>query len=346
MQSSYLNATNISKAFSGLPVLDRVNIEVEAGHSLVLLGPSGCGKTTLLRIIAGLEAPDAGTITINGEVLAGTGKLVPPEQRQIGMVFQEPALFPHLTVSGNIAFGLGRADVASGRVEEALAMVGLVGLGDRRPETLSGGQAQRVALARALAPRPRVLLFDEPFSSLDSELRAEVRTEVAALLREIGVTAVFVTHDQEEAFVLGDTVAVMRQGRILQAGSPSDIYGCPASRWVATFVGEANIIPGSAEAHLVSTALGSIRATTSTTGTVDVVVRPEHIKLSDGYDATVLDVDFFGHDSSYRVMMRGVEYTVRAMAAPDYRPGDTVDLEYRGPDVVAFADDGNLVATS
>ncbi len=346
MRSSYLHATDISKAFSDLPVLDRVNVEVEAGRSLVLLGPSGCGKTTLLRIIAGLETPDEGTVAIDGEVLAGNGRLVPPEQRQIGMVFQDPALFPHLTVAGNVAFGLNRADVASGRVEETLAMVGLAGFGDRRPETLSGGQAQRVALARALAPQPRVLLFDEPFSSLDSELRGEVRTEVAALLRQLGVTAVFVTHDQEEAFVLGDTVAVMREGRILQVGSPSDIYRCPASRWVAAFVGEANIIPGRSEANIVSTALGPIRATTSTTGLVDVVVRPEHIKLSDGYDATVLDVDFFGHDSSYRVKMRGVEYTVRAVAAPDYRPGDTVDLEYCGPDVVAFADVETLAATT
>ena len=192
------------------------------------------------------------------------------------------------------------------------------------------------------------MLFDEPFSSLDAELRTEVRAEVSALMGDLGVTSVYVTHDQEESFVLGDEVAVMRNGKILQVGPPADIYRCPVSRWVATFVGEANIIPGRAESDYVATALGPVRTTSTTSGAneVEVVVRPEHIKLRDGHDATVLDVDFFGHDSSYRVMMRGVEYTVRAMAAPDYRPGDKVDLEYCGPEVVAFDGSDTLAATS
>ena len=334
----YLDARGIAKTFDGASALDDVDISIGEGQSLVLLGPSGCGKTTLLRIIAGLETPDAGTISVAGETLCDFRTNVPPERRRIGMVFQEPTLFPHLTVAKNVGFGLTREEIISGRVDETLAIVGLSGFGDRYPDTLSGGQAQRVALARALAPRPRIMLFDEPFASLDAELRTKVRAEVASLLKTVGMTSVFVTHDQEEAFILGDQVAVMRGGRVLQQGRPADIYQCPISPWVATFVGDANILAGEAADSIVSTTLGNLRTTSDVAGSCGVVVRPEHIELGHGGDAVVVGVEFYGHDSSYRVLQEGVEYAVRAVAAPVYKPGDLVTLSYAGPDVMAYQD--------
>ncbi len=338
---TFLQASHISKSYDSL-VLDAVDITVERGEALVLLGPSGCGKTTLLRIIAGLTSPDTGSVLVDDETLAGDGVHVPPERRRIGMVFQESALFPHLTVGENVGFGLDRRQIRAGRVAETLLMVGLDGFEYRYPETLSGGQAQRVALARALAPRPRLLLFDEPYSSLDRELRLQVRTEVAGLVKEAGITSIFVTHDQEEAFVLGDQVAVMRDGRVLQQGTPGEIYRNPVSPWVATFVGEANLLSGTGNGAGVVTSLGVLPSSAPLIGQGQVVVRPEHIQLRDGDAAEIMGVDFYGHDSSYCVAMDGTEYTVRVVAAPDYRIGDRVDLTYSGPPVAVFDDDRTL----
>jgi iron(III) transport system ATP-binding protein len=195
-----------------------------------------------------------------------------------------------------------------------------------------------VALARALAPRPRLLLFDEPYSSLDRELRLQIRSEVAALVKEAGITSIFVTHDQEEAFVLGDQVAVMRDGRVLQQGTPGQIYRNPASPWVATFVGEANLLPGTGDSGGVLTSLGVLPSSVPLAGSGQVVVRPEHIQLHYGDAAEIIDVDFYGHDSSYCVAMDGAEYTVRVVAGPDYRIGDRVDLTYAGPPVAVFGE--------
>ena len=228
------------------------------GAIVALLGPSGCGKTTLLRTIAGLERLDGGEVRIGDAVVSGPGAHVPPERRRVGMVFQDWALFPHLTVAQNVGYGLPRVDRRGPRVEAALAMVGLAGLGDRSPGTLSGGQQQRVALARALAPEPGVLLLDEPFSNLDSALRVQVRTEVHQLLADLGVTTVFVTHDQEEAFVLGDEVAVMHEGAIVQQAEPATLYARPATPWVATFVGDANLVEATADGHTAATPVGPI----------------------------------------------------------------------------------------
>jgi iron(III) transport system ATP-binding protein len=336
----FLKAASISKSFDSI-VLDAIDIEVKQGESLVLLGPSGCGKTTLLRIIAGLESADDGVVTVDGEVLAGPEVHVPPERRRIGMVFQESALFPHLTVGENVGFGLDRRQIREGRVEQTLNLVGLDSFADRYPDTLSGGQTQRVALARALAPRPRLLLFDEPYSSLDRELRLQIRAEVADLVRASGITSVFVTHDQEEAFVLGDQIAVMRSGRVLQQGSPSEIYRNPVSSWVATFVGEANLVAGTGIPAGIDTPLGPLPGATAASGPCEVVVRPEHIRLSSGNSAEIVAADFYGHDSSYCVAMNGTEYTVRAVAAPDYRIGDRVDLTYQGPPVAVFDSAGS-----
>ncbi len=334
-----LAATRITKTYPGTPAVRDASVSVAEGESLVLLGPSGCGKTTLLRVIAGLEVPDAGTVAVGDRVLTGSDVHVPPEARSIGMVFQEPALFPHLSVAKNVGFGLAKHEIAAGRADEALEMVGLVGFGDRSPGTLSGGQAQRVALARALAPRPRIMLFDEAFSSLDTELRLEVRVEVSRLLRELGITSIFVTHDQEEAFVLGDTVAVMRAGSVLQQGAPDEIYSRPVDPWVAAFVGEANIVPGLSIGAVAETALGPVPISSPISGECRVVVRPEHIELDPAGDGVVIGVDFYGHDSAYRVNQDGVEYVVRAMAQPQYRTGDTVGLTYVGPEVAAFGPD-------
>ncbi len=316
--------------------VDDVTLSVERGETLVLLGPSGCGKTTLLRVLAGLETPDSGTIILDGKTLTSSAEFVPAERRRIGMVFQDWALFPHLTVAENVAFGLDKDQIAQGRVAETLEMVGLERLGDRYLDALSGGQKQRVALARALAPRPRVLLFDEPFSNLDTTLRAQVRSDIASLMKEVGMTSIFVTHDQEEAFVLGDRIGVMKEGRVIQVDTPTGIYQYPASPWVATFVGEANLIEGEASEGMVLTAVGAIALANEMEGPCRVVLRPEYLMIGNGYDGLVTAVEYYGHDTTYEVTLDGDKLLVRGLAAPRFRPGDRVSVTYSGPRVVAF----------
>lgn len=339
MGDAYVTARGLSKRFGNVAALDAASLEVSEGERLALLGPSGCGKTTLLRILCGLDVPDAGEVAVAGEILAGPGVFVAPERRRVGLVFQDWALFPHLTVRKNVAFGLSKEDISAGRIEEALEMVGLAYLADRYPNELSGGQAQRVALARALAPRPRVLLFDEPFSNLDTELRIKVRTEVAALMTEVGMTSIFVTHDQEEAFVLGDRVAVMREGRIVQSGPPSEVYEFPVTPWVARFVGETNLFEGVGSGAVVTTPVGRLRLTEDRWGPCCVVVRPEHLLIGNGQDGVVRSVEFYGHDTSYEVSLNGMRVKVRGMAAPRFSPGDRVSVSHSGPQVVAFGVD-------
>ena len=333
----YLQATDLAKRFDDTVALAGVDLNVERGESLALLGPSGCGKTTLLRILAGLEVPDLGSVRVDGTILTDGTRSVPPEQRRIGMVFQDWALFPHLTVERNVAFGLDRNEIDRGRASEALAMVGLAHLGSRYPDQLSGGQAQRVALARALAPRPRLLLFDEPFSNLDAGMRAKVRADVASLMRDVGMTSIFVTHDQEESFVVGDRVAIMRGGAVEQVGRPVDVYRYPASPWVATFLGAANVLNGMATNGHASTVAGRIPLAGPMRGPCRVVVRPEHVIVSHGEQGVVSSVEYYGHDTSYEVAVNGTRLVARAIAAPDFVPGDQVSVAYSGPDVVAFA---------
>src|SRR6516162_1258767 len=234
----------VSKRFAGVPAVDRLSLDIHQGEFFALLGPSGCGKTTLLRLLAGFEAPDEGRVLLAGEDLAA----VPPHRRPVNMMFQSYALFPHLTVARNIAFGL-RQDrlpkpAIAARVEEMLALVKLEGLGARRPDQLSGGQRQRVALARSLAKRPQVLLLDEPMAALDRKLREETQFELMDLQARLGLTFVIVTHDQEEAMTVAHRIAVMDRGRIVQAATPAEIYEQPRSRWVAEFVGDVNLIEG------------------------------------------------------------------------------------------------------
>lgn len=320
-----VSASGLFAAYGSTQVLQDVDLDVIAGETMSLLGPSGCGKTTLLRCIAGLERPTAGTIAIGDNTVSGPGTWTSPDKRGVGMVFQHSALFPHLDVARNVGFGLGRSGQTSGRVDEMLDLVGLCGLGSRMPSELSGGQQQRVALARALAPSPRVLLLDEPFSSLDASLRAALRTEIRSVLDEVGVTALFVTHDQDEAFVMGDRVAVLNEGQIEQVATPRELYKTPGSPWVASFVGEANLISAEGAGDVVVTALGSHPVENPTTGSAELLIRPEQLTLAPGDGATIARTEYFGHTTRYAVRLdSGETVVVRSSGQPRFEPGDTV----------------------
>jgi iron(III) transport system ATP-binding protein len=307
--TSPIRLDEVSKSFGPTRAVREVTLEVERGELMAVLGPSGCGKTTLLRLIAGFEAPDAGAVRVGDETVAGPGRFVPPERRRVGMVFQDYALFPHLTVEANIAFGLSRRPRAEREslTRRALELVGLQHKTSRYPHELSGGERQRVALARALAPEPEVVLLDEPFSSLDATLRADLRREVELILRDAEATALLVTHDQEEALSLADRLAVMREGRIVQVGAPVEVYGRPASRWAAQFVGEVNVLAGVAREGGVDTELGRFDLRVPATGTVHVAVRPEQLELTARHDgnAEVVAREFRGHDVLYRLRHEG-----------------------------------------
>jgi iron(III) transport system ATP-binding protein len=307
--SAAIHLQSVSKSFGATHAVREVSLEIERGELMAVLGPSGCGKTTLLRLIAGFEAPDGGSVAVGEETVAGPGALVPPEKRRVGMVFQDFALFPHLTVEANIAFGLSRRprEEREELTRRTLELVGLQHKAGRHPHELSGGERQRVALARALAPEPEVVLLDEPFSSLDATLRADLRREVELILRDAEATALLVTHDQEEALSLADRLAVMREGRIVQVGAPEEVYGRPASRWAAQFVGEVNVLAGVAREGGVETELGRFDLRAPATGTVHVAVRPEQLELTARHDgnAEVVSREFRGHDVLYRLRHEG-----------------------------------------
>jgi iron(III) transport system ATP-binding protein len=337
VQARGVEVRGVDKAFSDTSVLRSIDLVIHPGQSVALLGPCGCGKTTLLRLIAGLERPDSGEISVGGQVMASESAWTPPEKRNVGMVFQDWALFPHLTVGRNVGYGLPRAERKGPRVIEALDMVGLADLVDRMPETLSGGQQQRVALARAIAPRPTVLLLDEPFSNLDSALRMGVRSEVHRLLVGLGITSIFVTHDQEEAFVLGDDVAVMQDGRIEQIGSPQDIYRSPSSAWIASFVGDVNLLVGAGQGVVVDTVVGTIPLATPANGQVKVLVRPEDLTLTREGSGTVTLTEYYGHDMMVSVALPDdTELQVRVSARAPWSRGDQVSVAYVGEAANAF----------
>ncbi|MFN8593622.1 MAG: ABC transporter ATP-binding protein [Thermomicrobiales bacterium] len=338
-----LRVRGLAKRFGDHQVLRDLDLEATSGEFLALLGPSGCGKTTALRLIAGFERPDAGTVEIGAELVANGdepgARWVPPEGRRVGMVFQDYALFPHLSVARNVAFGLPRTSPERDqRVNAALAMVGLAGLGGRTPDQLSGGQQQRVALARALAPEPEIILLDEPFSNLDAELRASVREEVRQILRDAGATAILVTHDQEEALSVADRVAVMLDGRIVQIGPPEELYHRPATRAIADFIGDAQFIPGFASGRRAATAIGDIPLHASHEGPVDVLLRPEMLRLTplsesgdDAVMATIVSRAFFGHDQLLTLRLdHGPTLKARLGAYGGFRPGDRVGISVRG----------------
>ncbi|MCY3926481.1 MAG: ABC transporter ATP-binding protein [bacterium] len=339
-----LRIVGVHKSFGESKVLHGVDLSIESGRTLSLLGPSGCGKTTLMRIVSGLEAADRGEVHVGERLLAGPGVHTAPESRRIGLLGQERSLFPHLSVGANAAYGLGRSFDRATRVREVLDMVDLAGFEKRMPDSLSGGQQQRVAIARALAPRPRMLLLDEPFQALDVHLRLELQAEVRTLLAALGATAVIVTHDQDEAFVMGDEVAVMQEGHIRQRGTPSEVYGHPASPWVASFVGDANFIPGLGSGATVATPLGSLATCCPVSGEVAVLVRPSHLRLDapaeDQRDtAAVGQVEamrFYGPATECRVQIGGDILLARSDRMPSVRVGDDVALSYTGPPAVAY----------
>jgi len=313
----------VTKTFDGKVVaVDRVTLDIAAGEFFSLLGPSGCGKTTSLRMIAGFEMPDSGRVHVGGQDITD----VPVHKRDMGMVFQSYALFPHRTVAQNVAFGLRMRDVPKAdidrRVAAALAQVALTGMEDRRPSQLSGGQQQRVALARALVIEPRVLLCDEPLGALDRKLRQQMQFELKELQRRLGVTLVFVTHDQEEALAMSDRIAVMNHGRVEQVGAPTEIYERPRTRFVADFIGEINLLDEA----------GKPRA-----------LRPEKIRLVPPADArvsgTVETANFLGGATLYRVQADGRTWLARETHAGERSPrgpGDPVGLAWNDADMVTL----------
>ncbi|CCK25218.1 Fe(3+) ions import ATP-binding protein FbpC 1 [Streptomyces davaonensis JCM 4913] len=343
---SDLRIEKLTKSYGaeGPPVLDGLELTVPGGALAAVLGPSGCGKTTLLRIIAGFLRADAGSVTLGEHVLSGPGVQVPPERRRIGIVPQEGALFPHLRVDRNVAFGLKGVDRAERRrrTDEMLELVGLSGYGERMPHELSGGQQQRVALARALAPRPALVLLDEPFNALDSALRSGVRADVRAALSHSGATAVLVTHDQQEALSTADVVAVVREGRVAQCDTPQQLYRRPADPWVAGFVGDAVLLPATARTNgTAETALGPVPLAEDTgPGTGTVLLRPEQLQLAEPASAvahgTVTDVRFYGHDAMITVTVEGLAdpVDIRAAGPVAVRPGERTGIRVNGEAVL------------
>jgi iron(III) transport system ATP-binding protein len=308
---SLLRLQGVTKRFNpdGPPAVDALSLAVEAGQILALLGPSGCGKTTTLRLIAGFETPDRGSIEIRGQPMSAPGRAVPPEARGVGMVFQDYALFPHLGVGDNVAFGLGRFDrpARARRVAEVLELVGLGGLAERYPHELSGGQQQRVALARALAPAPALICLDEPFSNLDADLRALMREEIGKILRLTGTTAVFVTHDQQEAFTLADGVGVLNAGHLEQVDVPYEVYHHPATRFVAEFVGEADFLRCIVKEEGIVSEIGTFRNPDGhpVGMPVDIMIRPDDIDFIPHPDGNVVIVgwQFHGAENVYRLRL-------------------------------------------
>lgn len=322
---SELRLEGLTRRFSATAGVFDLSLALEGGRTLALLGPSGSGKTTTLRLLGGFERLDAGRILVDGQDVAP----LRPEQRRFGMVFQHYALFPHLDVGANVAFGLTSLGVtgaeADRRVGEALSLVDLAGFERRTVGALSGGQQQRVALARALAPEPRVLLLDEPLSNLDPALRERTRRELRALIRRIGITTVIVTHEQEDAFDLGDVVAVLRQGRLEQAGTPEALYHAPATAFVGAFIGRASWLTGALSLEggarvRVEDAVWRLGAARAAAGTVRLLVRPEALRFAttgeEGLSGTVSDRRFAGATAFY-VVTTGAGQVVELSAAPD-----------------------------
>jgi putrescine transport system ATP-binding protein len=338
---------SVTKRFGSIDAVEALSLDIMHGEFFALLGPSGCGKTTLLRMLAGFEAPSEGRILLDGDDIAD----VPPYRRPVNMMFQSYALFPHLSVAGNIGFGLrqeklGRAEIAE-RVAEMLALTRLQGFGERKIHQLSGGQRQRVALARSLVKRPRVLLLDEPLAALDKKLRAETQFELMELQRKLGTTFVIVTHDQEEAMIVADRMALMDRGRLMQVASPPQIYENPNSRWVADFIGEITIIEGrAAQNGLLETPLGQLKvadsAAASSGATAWLALRPEKITIGrdrpkgDGnaLSGTVYEIGYRGDVSIYKVrladrsLMKAAIANVSPRNKPGYAVGDAVWLSW------------------
>ncbi|MGD2026703.1 MAG: ABC transporter ATP-binding protein [Anaerolineales bacterium] len=335
MNETAVSISQLSKHFNGtFAAVHALDLEIHHGETLALLGPSGCGKTTTLRLIAGFERPDGGSITIIGNVVANEEKFVPPEKRGVGMVFQEYALFPHMTVIDNVAFGLhGKSNEKKNKTALSnLKLVGLQDLAGRYPHELSGGQRQRIALARALAPRPFLILLDEPFSNMDADLRTQLREEVRVILKGIKATAVFVTHDQEEAMYMGDRIAVMNQGRIEQIGTPEQIFHKPTNRFVAEFMGSTDFLPGIVRDGGIETELGLIPQEVDLPAgtTIELALRADDItfKPQTGSNSIVLGRQFRGALNLFRLRLpSGRLLHAYGTHTNQARPGMSVEIE-------------------
>jgi iron(III) transport system ATP-binding protein len=325
-----IRSLHLSKYFDDTAAVDDVSLTLPQGQFLALLGPSGCGKTTTLRLLAGFESPDQGEIYVDDRPVFRPGLNVPPEKRRVGMVFQEYALFPHMTVADNVAYGLPKNTDRPRRVDETLELVGLRDIKARMPHELSGGQQQRVALARALAPNPALVLLDEPFSNLDAGLRGQVRVEVRQILRDAGATVIFVTHDQEEAFSLADQVAVMMNGRLLQLDSPENLYRRPATRSIAAFLGHTNFLTGQVSRGRLTYELGHLPTNGQPDGPVQVMIRPEDLRLTaaESGPATVVARSFYGHDQLIELQLdSGSRLHSRVLGSSgQFRPGQRVAI--------------------
>ena len=336
-----LECIGLAKHFGGVTAVAGLDLAIPSGQILALLGPSGCGKTTALRLIAGFEEPDGGVISIGGRTVSGAGENTPPERRRVGMVFQEGALFPHLTVEQNIAYGLPKGQKRDNRVGEILELIGLIAQRDRMPHELSGGQQQRVALGRALAPRPEVLLLDEPFSNLDPKLREQVRRDVLGIIKASHATAIFVTHDQEEALFVGDVVAVMNEGQVEQTGSPEEIFHHPATKFVAQFIGMVDFLPARHDDGRLHTEVGSVEWPELQVETLnavnghaqlEVMVRPDCLNCLPAADGpgVVVEREFRGAFYLYRVQLPSGA-TVRCLLShtAEYPLGASVSVSLR-----------------
>jgi iron(III) transport system ATP-binding protein len=349
-----IEINRVSKAFpgAGKKAVNNLSFHIETGQIVTLLGPSGCGKTTILRLLAGFERPDAGTIKLNGRCVAGDGSWVPPEKRGIGMVFQDYALFPHMTVAQNIVFPIaGRRDInKEQRIAEMLRLAGLEGLAGRYPHELSGGQQQRVALARALCPEPVVVLLDEPFSNLDVGLKERMREEICEIIKKTATTAVFVSHDQKDALAVSDQILVLRDGVLVQQGTPREIYQYPASPFVAGFVGKSNILPGTVtdDTNIIETLTGPVPCFHNHGARpgekVLLSVRPDSFELSEdgGVQGVIIKSVFVGNAIEAVLCTESIDGTrlemqVHIHPEKDVRVGDTLRFKVL-PDFVAVID--------
>jgi iron(III) transport system ATP-binding protein len=341
----WLELRNAVRRFGDRGGLDGVSFALEEGQIGCLLGPSGCGKTTALRCIAGFETLDGGQVLSRGQLLAGPGVHVPPHERGVGLVFQDHALFPHLTVMGNVEFGLQRLQRSErrSRARELLELVGLTDCSDAYPAELSGGQQQRVALARALAPRPSTILLDEPFASLDVALRERLVGELRALLKSLGATALVVTHDQQDAFALADRVGLLRAGRLEQWGTPYDLYHRPRTRFAAEFVGQASFLPACCQGSgLLQTELGALREgheSTACGGAVDVLLRPDDVVHDDDAPlrARIVERLFRGAEFLYTLELPSGRRVLSLVPSHhDHRIGEHIGVRLATEHVVTF----------
>jgi iron(III) transport system ATP-binding protein len=338
---------SVSLRYGAVLALDDVSLAVETGEILCLLGPSGSGKSTLLRLVAGVERPTGGRIHLDGREVAGPRGFIEPERRRVGMVFQDYALFPHITIAANVGFGLkGLGRAASGRAAgEMLERVGLSRYADSYPHMLSGGERQRVALARALAPGPRVLLMDEPFSSLDGSLREQVRRDTLALLRETGTTTLLVTHDPDEAMRVADRIALLHNGCLVQCARPRDLYARPASTFAARTFGDINELKVGCRGGSVETPLGIFAAPGIPDGMLaSVCIRPQHLRIARsgaGAPARVVTTSFLGEVDHVVLAVPGLEWplTMRVFGRSRLEPGDSVHLEVDAGDVLVITHD-------